>query len=170
MNLTYLCQCRTSVENTWWVKQTRCHFVKDYHLINYLVNIQQFSDICRTRVSSISLKIFIVKCSPLVPVVRSEVGHGYCHPFFIFSFVSSLSSPHRLLCQPSPTPFIFCCSPSSSHSFQIFVKLRWIPFCSCSHNLQSLLITVKSCEPMATLTKYSSHLFKIVFVSNLLYV
>ena len=29
-----------------------------------------------------------IYCSPLVPLVRSEVGHGYCHLFFVFS------SPH----------------------------------------------------------------------------
>ena len=38
---------------------------------------------------------------------RGEVGHGYCHLFFIFSFLNFLS-----LC--------FCsCPPFSSHSFQI---------------------------------------------------
>ena len=31
-------------------------------------------------------------CSPaIVPVVRGEVGHGYCHLFFVFSFVTFLS-------------------------------------------------------------------------------
>ena len=58
--------------------------------------------------------------SPLVvPVVRGEVGRGSCHLFFVFSFLSSFFS-HCVLCQQSPTPSIFCCcSPFSSHFFQI---------------------------------------------------
>ena len=59
-------------------------------------------------------------CSPLsVPVVRGEGDHGYCHLFFVFSFLLSLFSRYVLYHQ-SPTPSIFCyCSPFSSHSFQI---------------------------------------------------
>ena len=29
-------------------------------------------------------------CSLVVPVVRDEVGHGYCHLFLFLSFLSSL--------------------------------------------------------------------------------
>ena len=59
-------------------------------------------------------------CSPLaIPVIGGEVGHGYRHLFFVFSFFSSLFS-HYILYHQFPTPSTFCCcSPLSSHSFQI---------------------------------------------------
>ena len=58
--------------------------------------------------------IHCVLCrSPLVvPAVRGEVGHGYCHLFFVFPFL--------VFSQCVPTHSVFsCCSPFSSHSFQI---------------------------------------------------
>ena len=64
-------------------------------------------------------------CTSLgVPVDRGEAGHGYCHLFFVFSFLSSRFS-HYVLYQQSPTPSIFsCCSPFSSLSFQISLNVR----------------------------------------------
>ena len=71
-------------------------------------------------------------CSPLVvPVIRGEVGHGYCRLLFIVSFFSLFS--HYVLYHQSPTPSIFCCcSPLSSHSFQIYfnIVLPLHPRCS----------------------------------------
>ena len=56
-------------------------------------------------------------CSPLVvPVVRGEVGHGYCQLFFVFSLHSSFFS-HCVLCRQSPIP-IFCCGSPFSSSFR----------------------------------------------------
>ena len=60
--------------------------------------------------------------SPLVvPVIRDEVGHGYCHLFFAFSFLFSPFS-HCVLYQQSPTPIFHCYSTFFSYSFQISLK------------------------------------------------
>ena len=65
--------------------------------------------------------VSVVCSSPLVPVVRGEVGEGYCHPFFVFYFLSLLFC-HCVLYRQSLTPSIFCCcSPFFSHSYQIFL-------------------------------------------------
>ena len=60
-----------------------------------------------------------VCCSPVVvPVIRDKISHGYCHLFFIFSFLSSLYS-HCIFYQQSPSPICYCCSTFSSYSFHI---------------------------------------------------
>ena len=60
----------------------------------------------------------VVVFSSWCPCHRGEVGRGFCHPFLVFSFLSSHFS-HCVLYQQSLTPIFCCCSPFSSHSSQI---------------------------------------------------
>ena len=72
-----------------------------------------------------------VSCSPLgIPGIRDAVGHGYRRLFFVFFPLTFLSLRYS---STSSTPSICCCcSPFSSHSFQMSLNTTlpsyfWFP-------------------------------------------
>ena len=66
----------------------------------------------------IMLGVYWHCCSPLVvPVIRGEDGHPWLLLFSLFC-LSSFGSCY-VFYQQFPTPIFSCCSPFSSHSFQI---------------------------------------------------